>query len=95
MAKVNLDEWLHYLTESMALSPYPNGMKLHGEGNRQLQNLPFSRDVFLNICRKLYVHASTARAVSRADMSAFHQADIEFDTGKGLNCPAYGKSGIL
>lgn len=88
---MNSDQWLHYLTENMAKSPYPNGVNLNGEGNRQLRNLPFSRDVFLNICRKFYVHASTARAISRADMSTFHQAHIEFDTGKKPDCPAYGK----
>jgi hypothetical protein len=61
-------------------------------GNNDLKKLPFSRNVFLDLSRKMYIHNSILRTVSRADMPAFFNAEVEMELGVGNEAPAYGKS---
>jgi len=61
-------------------------------GNSDLRALPFSKDIFLDLARKFYIHNSILRTVSRADMPAFFHAEVQMEIGIEIEAPAYGKS---
>lgn len=101
MKKVDSDQWLQYVDEDMTkgsngdgdltLSSPSQKEKQSGGGQRSLKVLPFSRDTFLQISRKFYMHRSAVRTVSRSDIPVFSSADIQMGEGEGPRHPAYGE----
>ncbi|KAH6662530.1 hypothetical protein B0J14DRAFT_570895 [Halenospora varia] len=58
-------------------------------GRRSVRTLPFSKDVFRLVTRKFYTHSSISRAISRADIPVFSNAEIEMGEPDGPTYPAY------
>ncbi|KAG8163100.1 hypothetical protein KVR01_007578 [Diaporthe batatas] len=58
-------------------------------GSNDLRELSFSRNVFLDLARKMCIHNSILRTVSRADMPAFFNAEVEMELGIGNETPGY------
>jgi hypothetical protein len=59
-------------------------------GSRSLKVLPFSRDVFLRIASKFFIHNSAVRTISRADIPVFSSASVHMGEVEGPRYPAYG-----
>lgn len=89
---MNADKWLQHLDLQIQTSKSTSSTVPDVAGNSDLRTLPFSRDVFLDLAKKFYIHNSIVRTVSRADVSAFFNAEVQMDVGIGIEAPAYGKS---
>ncbi|KAI7759031.1 hypothetical protein LZL87_010026 [Fusarium oxysporum] len=74
--RVQSDDWIKSIRK--ATNDESSASTLRGTGgNRKLRNLPFSERTFREIARRLYIHDSIIRIVSRADVSEFSAASLE------------------
>ncbi|EPE33279.1 hypothetical protein GLAREA_06291 [Glarea lozoyensis ATCC 20868] len=58
------------------------------KGKRGVRTLPFSKETFQLVAKRFHIHASIARAVSRADVPLFSSAEIQMNDSTGRNYPA-------
>lgn len=92
VVKVDADEWLQHLDRQTKRTGPTSTTLSDAAGNSAIKTLPFSRNVFLDLSRKMYIHNSILRTVSRADVPAFFNAEVEMELGVGNEAPAYGQS---
>lgn len=97
---MNSDQWLQYVDEKLAKNSHshnglatatgvPMSEELSG-GARSLKVLPFSREVFLRIASRFFIHDSAVRTISRADIPVFSSANVYMGEREGPRYPAYG-----
>lgn len=46
-------------------------------GTREVRHLPFEADTFETICKKMHIHGSISRVISRADVPFFSRSYVE------------------
>jgi hypothetical protein len=62
-------------------------------GTREVRQLPFEEDIFRDICKKFYVHASISRVISRADVPLFSRFVVKMG-GDDSDGPGHSAIGI-
>ena len=60
-------------------------------GRRSARTLPFSLETFKLISKRLCLHGSIARVISRSDVPVFSRAELLMGLPGGSTYPAYGK----
>jgi len=48
-------------------------------GQRSVRTLPFSKETFREISKRLFIHGSISRVVSRADVPVFMRAEVDME----------------
>ncbi|KAF4953767.1 hypothetical protein FGADI_5760 [Fusarium gaditjirri] len=70
------DDWIKSIRKATNNESSASALRGTG-GGRKLRSLPFSERTFREIARRLYIHDSIIRTVSRADVSEFSAASLE------------------
>ena len=92
--------WLEIIAEAKKTTTMPGIMPnssteptiFSKNGLRKLKILPFSEETFTKIVKHFYIHDSSARTVSRADISTFSATELEMGNDDEKKYPAFGEN---
>ncbi|KAI1136870.1 hypothetical protein F5Y05DRAFT_414590 [Hypoxylon sp. FL0543] len=65
------------------------GLQPSLSGRRSARTLPFSLEIFRSISKRLCLHGSIARVISRSDVPVFSRAELQMGLPGGPTYPAY------
>ncbi|KAI6762446.1 hypothetical protein HG530_008426 [Fusarium avenaceum] len=84
------DDWVRGIRKVSGDAAHSAAALRETGGQRNLRNLPFSRQMFKKVATEFYIHDSIIRKVSRADVSEFSAMKLEMGKQNGQSSLAHG-----
>lgn len=61
-------------------------------GDREVRQVPFTKDMFREVCQGMFVCGSIARTISRADVPVFSRASVKLSMEESMETGALGST---